>query len=90
MLVLDGQAQLEAYKLAKQIKMQGNEGNFNNPLKYWAGIEHQSPELSQLTKEFLSIPATSALSERVWSRAKAGQRGLLEQSVVLTQILQLG
>jgi len=69
MLVLDGQAQLEAYKLAKQIKMPGNEGNFNNPLKYWAGIEHQSPELSQLTKEFLSIPATSALSERVWSRA---------------------
>ena len=63
------QAQLEAYKLVKQMKMRDNEGNFNDPLKYWAGIEHQSPELSQLAKEFLSIPATSAPSERVWSRA---------------------
>ena len=62
-------AQLEAYKLVKQMKMRDSEGNFNDPLKYWAGIEHQSPELSQLAKEYLSIPATSAPSERVWSRA---------------------
>ena len=78
------QAQLEAYKLVKQMKMQDNEGHFNDPLKYWAGIEHQSPELSQLAKEFLSIPATSAPSERVWSRAARvirAKRACLDQEI---------
>ncbi len=46
-----------------------NEGSFNNALKYWAVNESQSPELAKLAKESLTIPATSAPSERVWSRA---------------------
>ncbi len=49
--------------------MRDNEGNFNDALKYWAVNDSQSPELAQLAKEFLTIPATSAPSERVWSRA---------------------
>ncbi len=61
--------QLAAYKLSAQMKMRDNEGNFNDALKYWAANESQSPELAQLAKEFLTIPATSAPSERVWSRA---------------------
>ena len=61
--------QLADYKLTASMKMRDNEGNFNDALKYWAANESQSPELAQLTKEFLTIPATSAPSERVWSRA---------------------
>ncbi len=61
--------QLAAYKLSALMKMRYNEGNFNDALKYWAVNESQSPELAQQTKEFLTIPATSAPSERVWSRA---------------------
>jgi hypothetical protein len=49
------------------MKMRDNEGNFNDALKYWAVNESQSPELAQLAKECLTIPATSAPSERVWS-----------------------
>ena len=49
--------------------MRDNEGDFNDALKYWAANESQSPELAQLAKEFLTIPATSAPSERVWLRA---------------------
>ncbi len=51
------------------MKMRDNEGNFNDVLKYWAVNESQPPELAQLTKEFLTIPATSAPSERVWLSA---------------------
>jgi hypothetical protein len=51
------------------MKIRDNERNFNDALKYWAVNEYQSPELAQLAKEFLTIPATSSPSERVWSRA---------------------
>ena len=61
--------QLDNYELTASMKMRDNEGNFNDALKYWAANESQSPELAQLAKEFLTIPATSAPSERVWSRA---------------------
>jgi hypothetical protein len=61
--------QLAAYKLSAPMKMRDKEGNFNDALKYWAVNESQSSELAQLAKEFLTIPATSAPSERIWSRA---------------------
>ncbi len=60
---------LAAYKLFAAITTRDNEGNFNDALKYWAVNESQSPELAKLAKEFLTIPATSAPSERIWSRA---------------------
>ncbi len=62
-------SQLANYKLTASMKMRDNEGNFNDALKYWEANESQSPELAQLAKEFLTIPAASAPSERVWSRA---------------------
>ncbi len=61
--------QLAAYKLSAPMKMRDNEGIFNDALKHWAVNESQSPELAKLAKEFLTIPATSASSERVRLRA---------------------
>ena len=61
--------QLVAYDLVPSVKMKDSNGNYNNPLKVWKECESQSPELSQLAVEFLSILATSAPSERVFSRA---------------------
>ncbi len=61
--------QLAVYKPFALMTMRDNEGNFNDALKYWAVNESQSPELAKLAKDFLTIPATSALSERVWSWA---------------------
>jgi hypothetical protein len=61
--------QLAAYNLLPSIKMKDSNGNYSDPLRHWKKTEAQSPELSQLAAKYLSIPATSAPSERVWSRA---------------------
>ena len=51
------------------MKMMIENGQFNDALKYWVVNQSQFPELAHLAKEFLTIPATSAPSERVWCRA---------------------
>ena len=61
--------QLEAYDQLSPMQMKDKFGNYNDPMKFWKENESQFPELKQLATEFLSIPATSAPSERVWSRA---------------------
>ncbi len=61
--------QLASYDLIQQMKMKDKDGKYNDPLKFWKEKASQFPELSQLASEFLSIPATSAPSERIWSRA---------------------
>ena len=40
-----------------------------NPLKWWKSNEQNLPKLAALARKLLSIPATSAPSERVWSIA---------------------
>ena len=45
-------------------------GEANDPLQWWKSIGVANfPIVSKLAKRFLTIPATSAPSERVWSRA---------------------
>ncbi len=61
--------QLASYDLIQQMKMKDKDGKYNDPLKFWIENASQFPELSQLASEFLSIPATSAPSERIWPRA---------------------
>lgn len=63
------EAKLAAYELEPTMKMKDNNGEYNDPLKYWKKNEENSPDLAALAKEFLTIPATSAPSERIWSRA---------------------
>ena len=38
-----------------------------NPLDWWKGNENIYPNISQLARKVLSIPSTSAVSERVFS-----------------------
>jgi hypothetical protein len=61
--------QLAAYDLLPYMKMKDDDGNYSDPLMHWKEAKSQSPELSQLAAKYLTIPATSAPSERVWSRA---------------------
>lgn len=52
---------------SQQVK--NGDGDFNNPLKWWSVNEGKFPLVAKLAIVFLAIPATSAPSERVWSRA---------------------
>jgi hypothetical protein len=57
------EAELNRYKGIKPIHHQ------HNPLKWWSENSAKFPLLSQLALRYLAIPATSASSERLWSRA---------------------
>ena len=61
--------ELAAYDLLPSMKMKDSNGNYSNPLMHWKKTECQSPELSKLAAKYFTIPATSAPSERIWSRA---------------------
>ena len=47
-----------------------NEAKDTDPLLWWKQNEHQFPLLSILARRYLAIPASSAASERVFSRLK--------------------
>lgn len=44
-------------------------GQLTNPLQWWKSNCSSYPNLSMMARQYLAIPATSAPSERVWSRA---------------------
>jgi hypothetical protein len=46
-----------------------DEGKYNNPLTWWKVNQRKFPVLARLARKLLAIPATSAPSERIWSRA---------------------
>jgi hypothetical protein len=41
---------------------------FNDPLKWWKENGAKYPYVATIARKYLAIPATSAPSERVWSR----------------------
>jgi len=52
------------------IPLRNPSGKFNDPLSWWKSQGAlRFPHLAKLAKRYLCIPATSASSERVWSRA---------------------
>eukprot|EP00804_Cyclotella_cryptica_P020068 CCRYP_014871-RA/>CCRYP_014871-RA protein AED:0.76 eAED:0.51 QI:0/0/0/0.5/1/1/2/0/171 len=61
--------ELEAYLTdnGMKLKKETNKKEYNNPLEWWR--ENEDKYLSsELAKLFLRIPASSAPSERIWSR----------------------
>ena len=55
--------ELERYKRAPKLKHDGD------PLQWWKLKEELYPNLAELAKRYLAIPASSAPSERLWSIA---------------------
>ena len=51
------------------IALHNPDGTFNDPLVWWKKNATKFPLLATLAREYLAIPATSAPSERIWSRA---------------------
>ena len=63
--------ELEIYLRTSGLKLKEQGGSFTDPLAWWkmVHVRKRFPILSQLAEVFLSIPATSAPSERMWSRS---------------------
>ena len=49
--------------------LQDDDENFNDPLKFWEQNQFKYEVVVALARLYLPIPATSAPSERIWSRA---------------------
>jgi len=63
--------ELRSYLAAPPLKIraENTSGMYNDPLQWWKQNEHLFPNLAQLAKVYLSVQATSAPSERVFSAA---------------------
>ena len=59
---------------------------YNCPLDWWKTSAHRFKNFERLAVKYLAIPATSAPSERIWSRAA---RGDSSSSNVIFQLLVL-
>ena len=51
------------------IALHNIDSSFNDALAWWKRNDSKYPILATLAREYLAIPATSAPSERIWSRA---------------------
>jgi hypothetical protein len=89
----EGQVQLECEDELKRYREEGNltvfvnDNEYNNPLIWWKTKQLKFPTVAKLAKKYLGIPATSASSERIFSKARGiitGDRNRLAPEVVGT------
>ncbi len=63
------QAEMVLCKQEPWLPLQDSQGRWDNPLDRWKVKQHQFPLLMEAAMTYLSVPATSAPSERVFSAA---------------------
>ena len=61
--------ELDRFDKIQILPLVNRDGSYVNPLPWWRENALRFPLLSELAHVYLAIPATSAPSERVWSRA---------------------
>ena len=61
--------ELERYLNAMNLPLEDSEGEENDPLLWWRKNQDVFPVLAKLARIYLAIPATSAPTERIFSRA---------------------
>ena len=83
------ESELKLFLLEEGIKLvdPNDKKKYSDCLKWWENNEHRYPAIAPLAKIFLAIPASSAPSERVWSR---GSRVLTMKRSNMTQELSSG
>ena len=64
------EVELSLYRNAQVLKVRNNSNHWSNPLEWWKKNEMKFPALAALAKKYLSVQATSASSERIFSRAR--------------------
>ena len=67
---LSCEKEMELYLKTPGIPLRDANGKFTDPLSWWKAVDKAGkfPVLCRLAERFLCIPATSAPSERIWSR----------------------
>ena len=66
---LDCERELKGFLECAGSSIYNDDMTYTNPLKWWKKNQGLYPVLAALAKVFLTIPATSAPSERVWSQS---------------------
>jgi hypothetical protein len=65
-----GEAHLQTYIQVQQVP------NDTDPLMWWKHHQQEFPDLAQMTRQYLTVPATSVSPERFFSRVELVQTDL--------------
>ncbi len=67
---VEGEDQLQVYMQVQQVP------NDTDPLMWWKQYQQEFPDLTRMTRQYLTVPATSASPERFFSRVGLVQTDL--------------
>ena len=77
---VEGESQVQAYMQVQQVP------NDTDPLMWWKQHQQQWPDLVRMTRQYLSVPATSESPERFFSRVGLVQTDLCGRLLDTTKI----
>ena len=64
------EVELKLYRKSALLLTHGSNNQWNNPLEWWKNNQMKFPTVAAIAKKFLAVQATSASSERIFSRAR--------------------
>ena len=64
------EVELKLYRKSALQLAHGSNSRWNNPLEWWKNNQMKFPTVAAIAKKFLAVQATSASSERIFSRAR--------------------
>ena len=64
------EVELKLYRKSALLLTHGSNNKWNNPLEWWKNNQMKFPTVAAIAKKFLVVQATSATSERIFSRAR--------------------
>jgi hypothetical protein len=77
---VEGEAQLQAHMQVQHVS------NDTDPLMWWKQYQEEFPDLSRMTRQYLTVPATSDSPERFFSRVGLVQNDLSGRFLDTTMI----
>ena len=77
---VEGEAQFQTYMQVQQVS------NDTDPLMWWKQHQQEFPDLTRMTRQYLTVPATSVSPERFFSRVGLVQTDLRGRLLDTTMI----